>query len=114
MQTFAVEVRCVACGGVEYIYVEPMDYVRWTSGQHAQDAFPYLTDDEREALITSMCLDCIDEMYSDMEEEDDWDDEHEEDCECAVCDSYDMRSPLDPESDDPSYDSDYYVDRDCD
>lgn len=119
MQTFAVTVACVACGEVEYIYVEPMDYVRWTKGTHAQDAFPYLTADERDCLISNMCLDCLDEMYRDLveEEEDEysgWDEStHEEDCECAVCDSYNM-GPLDPESDDPSYDSDYYVDRDCD
>jgi hypothetical protein len=73
MQTFAVVVDCVACPHREFIYVEPADYIRWSlKGVHAQDAFPYLTEDEREALITSMCLDCIDEMYSDMEEEDEY------------------------------------------
>lgn len=74
MQTFAVCVDCVACKDSSLIYVEPADYIRWSlNGVHAQDAFPYLTIDERESLITNMCLDCIDEMYSDMEEEEeDW------------------------------------------
>ncbi len=101
MQTFAVEVRCVACGEVEYIYVRPMDYVRWTQGTHAQDAFPYLTIDEREAIITSMCLGCIEEMYSDMEEDDDW----------AEREDWDVSDVLEM-SDFPEYESDYYVD--CD
>lgn len=102
MQTFCVTVACVACGDVERIYVNPMDYVRWeVQGVHAQDAFPYLTIDERESLITSMCLNCIDEMYSDMgegEEEEDWYPETDDDF------------AIDPESDLFEYASDYYVD----
>lgn len=99
MQTFAVHVDCVACKRTELIYVVPMDYIMWAiKGVHAQDAFPYLTTDERESLITSMCLDCIEEMYADMEE--DAEDEYE--------DAY--YGVLDPESEAFTYESDWYVD----
>lgn len=101
MQTFAVEVLCVACGEMERIYVEPMDYIRWVGGIHAQDAFPYLDADERDALISNMCLDCIDEMYRDMEEEEDYEDEEA---------FYTAMELLDPESDSPEYERDWYVD----
>jgi hypothetical protein len=109
MQTLAVHVDCVACKDTEIIYVEPMDYVRWsTQGVHAQDAFPYLTADEREALTTSMCIDCIEEMYADMEE-----DEEEEYADIYEVENFDW-SLLDPESGFPEYEADYYVDEDCD
>lgn len=100
MQTLRVEVRCVACKELGAVYVDPLDYTDFVLGKHAQDAFPYLTADEREMLITSMCLDCIEEMYADMEEEEEdyWPWEPD---------------PLE-ESDYPEYESDYYVDEDCD
>ena len=103
MQTFPVHVDCVACKGTETIYVQPMDYIDWTTrGVHAQDAFPYLTADERESLITHMCLDCIEEMYADMEEEEeeDW---------LGVDDDM-LYNVLDPESEDFTYESDWYMD----
>ena len=96
MQSYAVTVSCVADGLLEVIYVDPIDYLEWQAGKHAQDAFPYLSSDEREALITNMCVPCIEEMYADMENdnEEDWADN-------------DM---FYPESDDPIYDRDWYVD----
>lgn len=103
-QSLRVEVRCIACKALEAVYVEPKDYLDWSlKGVHAQDAFPYLTDDEREVLITSMCLDCIEEMYRDLREEEEEDDDY---------------WPWGPdpleESDNAEYQSDYYVDKDCD
>jgi hypothetical protein len=111
MQTYAVNIDCVACPRVEHIYVEPQDYVRWlTKGVHAQDAFSYLTIDERESIITSMCLDCIDEVYAGMEEEKE-EELYDLEYEYAVfMDEQDVQSAIDPESDLFEYASDWYVD----
>lgn len=106
MQTLGVEVRCVACADVQTIYVGPLDYLDFTLGKHAQNAFPYLTADERESLITSMCLDCIEEMYADMEE-DEYDDWEERELWVEDPDNDPLAFPV-------NYESDYYVDEDCD
>lgn len=99
-QTFCVQVPCAACQFVERIYVRPADYLDWgIRGVHAQDAFPYLSDLERDVLISNMCLDCLDEMYQDAREE-------EEDEYWLPEDG----SAIDPESDDVTYERDWYAD----
>lgn len=102
MQTHPVEVNCIVCKALQVIYVHPEDYLVWQLGVHAQNAFPYLTADERESLITLICVSCIVEMYAGLEEEEDED----------WLPKYD--DMFMDEADDPSYDSDYYVDEDCD
>lgn len=39
------------------------DFDRWTSGVHVQDAFPYLTADQREMLITGIHPECWDATF---------------------------------------------------
>lgn len=107
MQTLRVEVRCVACKELGAVYVDPLDYADFVLGKHAQNAFPYLTADERELLITSMCLDCIEEMYADMEEEEDDYDWEERELWVEDPDNDPLAFPV-------NYESDYYVDEDCD
>ena len=50
-----------------------MDYLDWSDGELAQVAFPYLSADEREMLITGICPTCWDKMFDDGEEDEDYD-----------------------------------------
>ncbi len=56
--------RCVVCGTVVALRVDPEDVERWRSGMFVQDAFadesgtPYLDAASRELLISASCGDC--------------------------------------------------------
>lgn len=61
---------CPCCGRINEIEVNAMDYLRWRDGMLAQNAFPYLTAEEREMLISGICPTCWDDTFSSDEEED--------------------------------------------
>lgn len=59
-----LEVRCVMCGGKHVIFVKLHDYIEWKNGAgFIQDLMPYLTDSERELLISSTCGSCFDSLF---------------------------------------------------
>lgn len=64
--------RCPFCGHAHEVEVNEMDYWDWEDGMCAQDAFPYLSADEREMLITGICPTCWERTFGgfDDEEED--------------------------------------------
>lgn len=74
MQKITVETYCPMCHQFHYVEVNERDFYAWQSGKLAQDAFPYLTAEEREMLISGICSDCWDKMFGE-EEEEDWDEE---------------------------------------
>lgn len=55
--------RCPFCGKANFIEVNEMDYLDWSDGELAQVAFPYLSADEREMLISGICPTCWDKMF---------------------------------------------------
>lgn len=59
---------CPFCGHKNYILVFEDDYLAWEAGTLAQIAFPYLTADEREALISGICPDCWDSLFAEEDE----------------------------------------------
>ena len=61
---------CPFCGLIHEVEVNEMDYLDWQDGVLVQDAFPYLSADEREMLISGICPDCWDEMFDSNEEPD--------------------------------------------
>ena len=61
--------RCPFCGHAHEIEVNEMDYWDWEDGMCAQDAFPYLSADEREMLISGICPTCWDKMFARGEDE---------------------------------------------
>ena len=63
--------RCPFCGRGNEVEVNEMDYWDWQDGTLAQDAFPYLTSEEREMLISGICPDCWNSMWGNDE---DWND----------------------------------------
>jgi len=54
---------CPICGHTHEVEVLLQDYFAWESGALVQDAFPYLSDDEREMLISGICPTCWDKMF---------------------------------------------------
>lgn len=60
-EPFSVE--CLECHRVYTFDISRGDYYDWQHGKHAQNAFPYLTADERELLISRTCGPCFDKMF---------------------------------------------------
>lgn len=62
--TVMIETACPFCGAAHMIEVNLVDYWDWKDGKLAQDAFPYLTPDEREMVISGICPECWDSMFA--------------------------------------------------
>ena len=71
---------CPFCGHANEVAVNEADYWDWQDGALVQDAFPYLTADEREMLISGICPTCWAKTFGDEDEEDpeDWEDDVDE------------------------------------
>jgi hypothetical protein len=54
---------CAKCDTEVLISVEYDDYEAWRNGELIQNAMPYLTAEQREILISSICGDCFDLMF---------------------------------------------------
>ena len=59
---------CPFCGHENEVEVNHMDYLDWQNGELAQDAFPYLSANEREMLISGCCPRCWNKMFWSDEE----------------------------------------------
>ena len=74
-----LETVCPFCGRVSEVDVYEEDYYAWNSGNKlVQDAFPYLSADEREMLISGICPSCWDSMFGCPTDEDEEEEEEEE------------------------------------
>lgn len=62
------EFRCPFCGKVTYLELEDAQVEAYCAGALAQEAFPTLSADDREVIISHMCYDCQHEAF-DIEEE---------------------------------------------
>ena len=56
--------RCPFCGRANEVEVNDIDYLDWQDGEFVQNAFPYLSADEREMLISGICPTCWDKTFS--------------------------------------------------
>lgn len=63
MKQVEVVTICPFCGHVNSIFVNENDYFDWQDGELVQNAFPYLSADEREMLISGICPDCWEKMF---------------------------------------------------
>jgi hypothetical protein len=61
--------QCPDCKKDYEVYVLVSDHKIWEGGAFVQNAFPYLTADEREILITGICGPCYDKICEPFEEE---------------------------------------------
>lgn len=60
-----IKVTCFKCKKEYTINVNEDDYLNWKEGgMLVQDAFPYLSANERELLMSRICGTCFDKMFS--------------------------------------------------
>ena len=72
-----VDTVCPFCGSCHCVKVEEIDYLDWQEGKNAQDAFPYLSADERELLISGICKECWDSTFGNESAGEDEEDDYE-------------------------------------
>ena len=57
--------RCNICAANHVIFVKMHDYIEWKNGAgFIQDLMPYLSEGDRELLISGTCSQCFDSMFS--------------------------------------------------
>lgn len=61
--TIEVMTICPFCGEAYFTPVRNCDYEAWENGELAQNAFPYLSADERELIMTGICSTCWDKQF---------------------------------------------------
>lgn len=69
---------CPFCGKGHSVWVNEIDYLDYADGEVLiQDAFPYLSADEREIIKTGICPTCWEGMFpaDNEEEEEDFEDD---------------------------------------
>jgi hypothetical protein len=57
--------ECVICHKPQEVVVTSEALYKWQHGAFAQDAFPTLTVNQREFLISSICGKCFDKLFDD-------------------------------------------------
>ena len=63
-------VECKMCKAEFKISYLKHDYENWKAGMLIQDAMPYLTDDQREMMISGVCGVCFDALFASEDDED--------------------------------------------
>ena len=75
-----VVTSCPFCGKAHSVWVNEIDYLDWQDGELAQNAFPYLSADDREMLISGICPSCWNGMFGSADVTDeDWEVPEDED-----------------------------------
>lgn len=60
---YTIITACPFCRHANEIAINEADFWDWQDGALVQDAFPYLSADEREMLISGICPNCWDGMF---------------------------------------------------
>ena len=67
---FKIKSQCPFCNIYSDISIDLIDLISWeVDGLPAQDAFPYLSDDDREMVISGICPDCWYSIYGEADDE---------------------------------------------
>lgn len=59
----SITTACPFCGKVTVLVVPADDFMAWQNGSLVQNVFPYLSAEDREVLISGMCIDCQDSIF---------------------------------------------------
>lgn len=62
-------VTCCKCGTTKTYMLPLHNTIAWRSGMLIQDAFPDLPAEDREFLISGLCPECWNELFSSSNEE---------------------------------------------
>ena len=68
-QAETINKRCFHCGDTSFIQLNISDLNRYQSGSYAQDAFPYLTAEQQEIIISGTHPECWNELFGKDEED---------------------------------------------
>jgi len=60
--------NCTYCNIPQVVTVTAQAYYNWDHGMFVQNAFPNLSKDEREFLVSGICGKCFDKMFAEPEE----------------------------------------------
>lgn len=55
---------CIHCQRKYSVKVHGVDLYRYRQGEEIQNAFPYLTPDQREFLMSGICGECFDKLLA--------------------------------------------------
>lgn len=58
VKNMILKTRCPFCKDIKYVTVSEPEYQKWQSGVLIQRAFPLLSQDDRERLLTGICPPC--------------------------------------------------------
>jgi hypothetical protein len=58
-----MKVACSQCSEIFDIRIRTEDVKKWQSGALIQNVMPYLSDDQRELLISGTCGKCFDKIF---------------------------------------------------
>ena len=64
------DVACVICKRVKTLELNVDAMKEWQNGKLIQDAFPNLSEDDRELMISGTCGECFDAMMEAYDEDD--------------------------------------------
>ena len=59
--------QCPMCKEVYYVTLPLDGYKKWQEGELIQNAFPNMSADNREKLITGICSECWDKAFGEEE-----------------------------------------------
>ncbi len=65
-----ITTHCPLCHATKDFDLDLDAWIKWQGGQRIQRAFPPLTADDRERLISGTCPSCWDRMFGEDEDED--------------------------------------------
>ena len=63
MREIIVTFNCPFCGKEQNLLVMESDYLAWQDGKSTWSAFPYLSETEREQMISHICPTCQDNTF---------------------------------------------------
>ncbi len=69
MKIKIIYTECPKCHEQKIFKVDADKWTRLEKGEHIQNLFPELNDDDRERLITGICPKCWAEIFADDEED---------------------------------------------
>lgn len=58
-----ITTACPFCGKVTTLNVPADGFMAWQNGSLVQSAFPDMSAEDREVLISGMCIDCQDSIF---------------------------------------------------
>jgi hypothetical protein len=65
VKTIDIQIQCIQCKKIHTITVDSLKYESWMEGlEHIQDAFPMLSVDDRELMISKICGKCYDNLFA--------------------------------------------------